>query len=280
MRKTKKVLLIAGVLASSLLLGACSQKKVENNDEKTLKVAMECIYAPYNWTQSNDKNGAVQISGSNDYVYGYDVMMAKHICEELGYKLEVVKSDWDSLVPAVVSGKVDAVIAGQSITSERLESVDFTKPYYYASVVTLSKKDGKYADATKLSQLEGAKVTSQLNTIWYDLCAPQIKNADILPAQESAPAALVALNAGAVDVVITDMPTAMAAVVAYPDFKILEFDKNDDYEVSDEEVNIGISVQKGNKELLDKLNSVLDKMTKEDFEKMMKDAISVQPLGE
>ena len=88
---------------------------VKADEKKTLKVAMECGYAPYNWTQPDDSNGAVQISGSSDYAYGYDVMMAKHICEELGYDLEIVKLDWDSLVPAVQSGKVDCVIAGQFI---------------------------------------------------------------------------------------------------------------------------------------------------------------------
>lgn len=84
----------------------------------TLRVAMECAYAPYNWTQSDDSNGAVQISGSSDYAYGYDVMMAKKIAEELGMELEIVRSDWDSLIPALQSDKVDCVIAGQSITSE------------------------------------------------------------------------------------------------------------------------------------------------------------------
>ena len=96
---------------------------VQAEEKKTLKVAMECSYAPYNWTQPDDSNGAVPISGSSDYAYGYDVMMAKKICDELGYDLEIVKLDWDSLVPAVQSGKVDCVIAGQSITSERLHSL-------------------------------------------------------------------------------------------------------------------------------------------------------------
>ena len=68
-------------------------------------------------------------------------MMAKKIADTLGYELEIVKLDWDSLVPAVQSGKVDCVIAGQSITSERLQSVDFTEPYYYATIVTLVKSE-------------------------------------------------------------------------------------------------------------------------------------------
>ena len=60
----------------------------DSGEKKTLRVGMECAYAPYNWTQSDDSNGAVPISGSSDYAYGYDVMMAKHICEELGWDLE------------------------------------------------------------------------------------------------------------------------------------------------------------------------------------------------
>lgn len=282
--------LLSIVLAATMVVGltACggsasdqSEKSTEAAGKKTLKVAMECGYAPYNWTQSDDSNGAVPIKDSKNYAYGYDVMMAKKIADELGYDLEIVKLDWDSLVPAVQSGTVDCVIAGQSITSERLEMVDFSDPYYYASIITLVKNDGQYADAKGISDLAGATCTSQLGTIWYDVCLPQIQDANIQPAQESAPAMLVALESGRTDVVVTDMPTGMAAVVAYPDFKLLDFaGSGDDYEVSDEEINIGISVQKGNTELLEGINSVLATMTTDDYDAMMNEAISVQPLSE
>ena len=117
MRKSKmwRMLTVAAV-AASMTCGIIGVQSVSADDKKTLKVAMECGYAPYNWTQPDDSNGAVQISGSSDYAYGYDVMMAKKIADELGYDLEIVKLDWDSLVPAVQSGQVDCVIAGQSIT--------------------------------------------------------------------------------------------------------------------------------------------------------------------
>lgn len=250
-------------------------------NDNVLTVAMECGYAPYNWTQPDDSNGAVQIKDSPDYAYGYDVMMAKHIAEELGMDLEIVKLDWDSLVPAVQSGTVDCVIAGQSITSDRLEMVDFTEPYYYASIITLVKADGPYANAASVADLAGATCTSQQNTVWYDTCLPQIPDANILPAQESAPAMLVALDADKCDIVVTDQPTGLAACVAYPDFKLLDFSGTDGaFQVSDEEINIGISIQKGNTELKDKINSVLDKMTPEDYTNMMNDAIAVQPLSE
>ena len=252
----------------------------EADGKKVLKVAMECSYAPYNWTQPNDANGAVPISGGSDFAYGYDVMMAKKIADELGYGLEIVKLDWDSLVPAVQSGKVDCVIAGQSITSARLQSVDFTDPYYYATIVSLVKSGGKYENAKSVSDLDGATGTSQLNTIWYDSCLPQVPNANIQPAMESAPAMLVALSSGRCDLVVTDKPTGQAALIAYPDFKLLDFAGTEgDYKVSDEDTNIGISLKKGNTELKDAINGVLSKMTKADFDKTMEEAISVQPLS-
>lgn len=274
----KKILALLLVMLMALSLSACSKKA---DDKKVLRVAMECAYAPYNWAQPDDSNGAVKIAGSTDYAYGYDVMMAKKIAEKLGYELEIVKLDWESLIPALQSGDVDAVIAGQSITAKRLEQVDFSTPYYYASIVTLVKKDGPYASATGISGLSGGKCTSQLGTIWYDICLPQIKDAEILPAQETAPAMLVALNAGTVDFVVTDMPTAMAAVSVYKDMKILDFTGSEDnFIVSEEEINLGISVKKGNAELLKGINEVLATMTVDDYEAMMNEAISVQPLAE
>ena len=69
-------------------------------EDGVLTIAMECAYAPYNWTQSDDSNGAVPIKDSTEYANGYDVMMAKKICEANGWELEIVRTDWDSLCPA------------------------------------------------------------------------------------------------------------------------------------------------------------------------------------
>lgn len=277
-KKIASVLLV--LMLSVAFVFANGSKEASSSSSNTLKVAMECGYAPYNWTQTTDANGAVKISGSTEYAYGYDVMMAKLIAEKLGKDLEIVKLDWDSLVPAVQSGTVDCVIAGQSITSDRLQMVDFTTPYYYASIVCLVNEGSKYENAQGISDLKGAVCTSQQNTVWYDVCLPQIENANILPAQESAPAMLVALSAGRVDLICTDMPTAQAALVAYPSFRLLDFTESDDnFVVSQEEINIGISVSKNNPELTAAINEVLATLTVDDYNKMMDEAISVQPLS-
>ncbi len=259
---------------------AAEETTAASGEKKVLKVAMECAYAPYNWTQPDDSNGAVPINDSNEYAYGYDVMMAKKICDELGYDLQIVRLDWDSLIPAVSTGQVDCVIAGQSITEERLQAVDFTEPYYYATIVTLVKNGSKYADAKSVADLAGATCTSQQSTIWYDTCLPQIQDANILAATASAPDMLMSLNADKCDLVVTDQPTGKGALVAYPDFKLLEFGGGeDDFQVTDEDINIGISLKKGNTELKEAIDSVLSKMTKDDFSAMMDEAISVQPLA-
>ena len=280
----KKLITFTAVVLLSLsfvFAGGSKESTTSSDGTKTLRVAMECGYAPYNWTQTTDANGAVKISGSSDYAYGYDVMMAKYIAEQLGYNLEIVKLDWESLVPAVQSGTVDCVIAGQSITSDRLQMVDFTTPYYYASIICLVDKDSKYASAKGVRDLADATVTSQQNTVWYNVCLPQIPDANILPAQESAPAMLVALSAGRVDLVCTDMPTGQAALVAYPNFRLLDFSgTDDDFKVSQEEINIGISVSKKNPELKEAINSVLATLTVDDFNRMMNEAIAVQPLAQ
>lgn len=248
-------------------------------EDGVLTVAMECAYAPYNWSQSDDSNGAVAISNApGEYANGYDIMMAKLLCEKNGWDLEIMRLDWDSLVPAVQNGTVDCVIAGQSMTAERAKAVDFAGPYLYASIVCLAKEGTAQADAAGISELSGS-CTSQLGTVWYDTCLPQIEDAEIMSAAESAPAMLMALETGTVDFICTDMPTAQGALVAYPDMVILDFsDSDDNFEVSDEDINIGISLMKGNTVLKEALDSVLSTMTADDFNAMMADATAIQPI--
>ena len=296
----KKFLTLLMALSMCLSLAACggsSEETAETPDsgetageegavssgveDGVLTIAMECAYAPYNWSQSDDSNGAVPIKDSTEYANGYDVMMAKKICEANGWELEVVRTDWDSLVPGVQTGIYDAVIAGQSMTAERMEQVDFAGPYYYASIVCVTKADSPYANAAGLSDLSGGTCTAQIATIWYDTCLPQIEGAQIQTAAETAPAMLMALETGTVDFICTDMPTAMGAVSAYPDMKILDFSgSDDDFQVDEGDINIGISVMKGNTELKDAIDSVLSTMTADDFNAMMDEAIAIQPLNQ
>ena len=277
----KKLVLIAFALMLILAVPASAQEAIPGVEDGVLTVAMECAYAPYNWAQPDDSNDAVPIKDTMLYANGYDVMTAKAICEANGWQLEILQLDWDSLIPAVQAGICDAVIAGQSMTSERMESVDFAGPYLYASIVCLTKKDSPFASAKGISDLSGGSCTSQSGTIWYDSCLPQIPDAKVGMPAESAPAMLMAVESGTVDFVCTDMPTAQGALIAYPDLVILDFSgTDDDFEVSEEEINIGISVQKGNTALVDAINAFLKDKTADDFNALMEEAIKIQPLSE
>lgn len=105
----------------------------------TLRISMECAYAPFNWTQTTATNGAVPL-GNGTYANGYDVQIAKYIAAELGMTLEIVPNEWESLIPAVQSGSVDGIIAGMSPTDERREQVDFSDCYYRSNLVVIYKK--------------------------------------------------------------------------------------------------------------------------------------------
>ncbi len=253
-------------------------------EDGVFTVGMECAYAPYNWMQMDDSNGAVPISNvPGSYANGYDVMIAKKICEANGWELEIVSSAWDSLTPAVQSGTMDANIAGQSMTAERMQEVDMAGPYYYATIVCVTTKDSPYASATSIADLAGGTCTAQSGTIWYDSCLPQIPDANIQSPAETAPALIMQLQTGTVDFICTDMPTAMGAVAKDDNLVILNFSGTDgDFQFASEEeraenVNIGIAVQKGNTALKDAIDAVLSTMTEDDFNALMDEAISIQP---
>jgi len=122
-------------------VGALALNSTKTDTSKgTLKIAMECAYKPFNWTQTTAANGAVAIEGkAGMYANGYDVQVAKYIAAELGMKLEIYQYDWESLIPAVQSGAIDGIIAGMSPTAEREQEVDFTECYYNSNLVVIYK---------------------------------------------------------------------------------------------------------------------------------------------
>ena len=134
------VQLSAGKEVTSLVL--TSEKPT--NPVGTLKVGMECAYAPFNWTDMGEATlGAVAISGEgkeNMYANGYDVQIAQYVANKLNMTLEIYSYEWDGLIPALDSGALDAIIAGMSPTAEREEQIDFTDVYYSSNLVIIYKK--------------------------------------------------------------------------------------------------------------------------------------------
>ena len=291
MRKISLILALVMIFTLCAAFVSCNNDPGEQGtpsdipgvEDGVLTVGMECMYAPYNWTQLDDSNGAVPIANNpGAYANGYDVMIAKKVCEKYGWKLEVMALEWGGLNPALSAETLDVVIAGQSMTADRMLEVDMAGPYYYATIVCLAKKGTPNANATSIQDLTGY-CTAQSGTIWYDSCLPQIEGADIQAAAESAPAMIMALTSGTVDFVCTDLPTADGAVAKNPDLVVLNFSGTDgDFQFADEteraeNVNIGVSVKKGNTQLKDAIDAVLSEMTVADFNALMNQAIDIQP---
>ena len=290
MRRIIAIALAAIMLLTLAACGAAPQNETQSTAENipgsnnnVLTVGMECAYAPYNWTQIDDSNGAVPIVNSpGTYANGYDVMIAKRIADYYGWDLEIMALEWDGLHPALNAGTIDVAIAGQSMTADRMAEVDMAGPYYYATIVCLTRADSPLANATSIADLTGT-CTSQSGTIWYDTCLPQIEGAQIQSPAASAPDMITALATGMVDFVCTDLPTADGAVAKNPDLVVLNFAGTEgDFRFATEEeraenVNIGVSVGKGNTELQQMLDTYLDTMTEEDFNRIMNEAIAIQP---
>ncbi|MCX7841832.1 MAG: transporter substrate-binding domain-containing protein, partial [Clostridia bacterium] len=219
----KMLLLVSVVLVLSILLTACGTSGSKSGGE-TFKVGMEAGYAPFNWTQNDDSNGGVKIDGSAEYAGGYDVEIAKRIAEGLGKKLVIVKTEWDGLVPALTSGKIDAIIAGMSPTAERKKTIDFSANYYKSDLVMVVKKGGKFEGASSIDDFKGAKITAQLNTFHYSVI-DQIQGVDKQPAMDNFPAMRVALESGVIDGYVSERPEGVSAEAANQNFKMIEFKK-------------------------------------------------------
>lgn len=252
--------------------------QAEESEKPILRVGMECNYAPFDWTQSDDSNGAVAIFGAEgQYANGYDVIVAKELAEELGYELQIHKVEWTGLIPALQTDKIDAIIAGMCMTDERKLSIDFSDVYYTADIVVMTMKDNKYASAKSLKDLGGAKMTTQMGTNWYDML-PQVEGAELTPALDTVTSVILAVTSGTSDAVIVDRPTAVSAQLSNPDIVILDLSEGD-FVVSSGDVDMGIGIKKGNTELLEKVNEYISTLTAEDREAFMQEAASVQPLA-
>lgn len=253
-----------------------SQKPADGADAaKEFRVGLECNYAPFNWTQSEQTEDSVVIP-SGGFAGGYDVQIAKMIADGLGRKLVIVKTEWDGLTPAVTSGKIDAIIAGMSPTAERAVTIDFTDAYYESDLVVVVKKDSAYANAKALSDFSNAKITGQLNTFHYSVI-DQIPEVKKQTAMENFPAMIVALNSGKIDGYISERPGAVSAISSNPELTFVAFDEGKGFEASPEDVSIAVGLKKGS-DLKDKINEILKGISKEKRQELMDKAVANQPL--
>lgn len=232
--KMKKLVSVLLVAACSVSLVACGGKKEEEKkaeEDKTLVMATNAEFPPYEYYEGEE-------------VVGIDVDIAKAVAEELGMELKIEDMAFDSVIPAVSSGKADIALAGLTVTDERKENLNFTDTYAKATQVIIVKEDSAIAGP---DDLEGKKIGVQLGTTG-DLYASDIKDAEVEQYNKGFEAVQATMQ-GKIDAVIIDSEPAKEFVAEAEGLKIL------DEAFTEEEYAIGIA--KDNEELLEKVNKAL-----------------------
>ena len=162
----RKVLAACLALMVCVTMTACGGSDSSSEEKTTLVVGMECNYAPFNWTVTEESDTTMPIENASGYADGYDVQIAKMIAEELGMDLQIKKIAWDGLQPALESGEIDMIIAGMTADEEREQGADFTTPYYESEMVMIVRADDALANATTLEDFSGKNVVGQISTTY------------------------------------------------------------------------------------------------------------------
>ena len=281
-RTIRRILAITLILVMAMSLVACgninggTENKDDGETKAVLKVGMECNYAPYNWSQKTDADGAVKISNVADmYANGYDVQVAKNIADSLGMELEIYAYEWDSLVPAVQAGTLDLIIAGMSPTAERRAKVDFSESYWNSNLVVITRKDGNLTSATTLADLDGKKIAAQSGTSHLTALESQTK-ADIQEMSDFT-TMLLALSAKTIDGYVAEEPTAMSYCTETSDYTYIPFKNNETgFTVPVDDTSIAVGVKKGS-ELLAKVNAYIATFTTEQQTELLQKMVSLAP---
>lgn len=245
MKKFKNILigLVVGVVAIGGLVAIFNkngekevnaQNEVSTEKEKIIMVT-EAGFAPYEFYDGEE-------------IVGVDVEIAKKIAEKTGKELEIKDTDFDSIINEVKTGKADFAAAGLSITEERLEEVDFSIEYAVSKQVVLVKND---SEITKVDDLNGKKVAVQLGTIADLVLSDEYPEVELVQHKKYL-LAVEDLKADKVDAIVLDSLPAEEIIKVNTDFKILDEELLTD--------KYGIAVQKGNTELLNSINEVLQEL--------------------
>ena len=235
--------IVAPLAATSLLLAACGADDSSSSDGEITKIVAgtEATYAPFEYL--DDKGNVVGIDA--------DILAA--ISEEIGVEIEVKNVGWDPMLSQVTSGEIDMGAAAITIREDRLETYDFTDPYYEASLLIVTKED---SSVKTLEDLKDEKVAVQINTTGH-LAAQDLqgKGSTNILAYENFSVALTEVLTGAAEAAIGDNAVILEYIKNNPDAGLKTIE-DDSFAVD----YFGFMVKKGNKELLDLLNEGLQKI--------------------
>lgn len=226
----KKIIVLLFMI---LLVTGCGKK-----DDNKLIMVTEAGFAPYEYY-------------SNGEIVGVDVDIAKEIAASMGKELVIKDIAFDSIINEVKTGKADFGAAGISYSEERAKNVDFTINYSTSKQVVIVKND---SGITNIGDINGKKIAVQLGSIADTYVSSTYKDASVVR-QKKYLAAIEDLNTGKVDCVVMDLLPAEQILKTNSGLKILDGALVED--------SYGMIVKKGNKELLDNINKVLEKLKNE-----------------
>lgn len=234
MKKSVKVLALGLTACMLFALAGCAKSGLKQKDK--LIMATNAEFEPFEYMDSGK-------------IVGIDVDMATQIAKDMGVTLDVENMNFDSVIPSVVSGKMDIGVAGISKTPDREKSVDFSEAYYDASQVIIVKKDN--TAVTGQDALKGKKIAVQKGTTGDDLASKLTSDANMERFNASTDA-VTELKNGKVDAVIIDSFPAKVFVKQNSDLKIAGQPLTSE--------SYCIAVKKGNATLLKKINASIEKM--------------------
>ena len=229
--------------ANSAATDGSSGALQEIKDSGKLVVGTCADYPPYEWHLVQD---------GEDQIIGFDIDIAQAIADELGVELEVKDMDFDGLIPALSTGKIDMIIAGMNPTEERKQSVDFTDIYYtQKDALVIKSEDAK--DFRSEDDLKKASLATQKATIQETYLLENFPGAEI----QSVPklnTAILYLVTGKVDAVLMVETVARRYV-----------EENEGLEIADSDVSStpnesAIAVAKDSEDFLEEVNDILDEM--------------------
>lgn len=236
MKRLSKVLVSVCVMAVALVaMAGCGSK---SGSADTIKFGTNAEFPPFEFISANG------VIGEYD---GIDIAIAKKIGEELGKEATIENMEFDSLLVALQNGQIDAVIAGMTVTDERKEAVNFSTPYYTATQVMIVKED---SDIAKATDMEG-KTIAVVQGYTGETCVQEM-GYDYEAFKKGTECIMELVN-GKCDVVVIDSATAQKYVSDNKGIKIVE----DSSAFESEEY--AIAIQKGNDELLEKVNAAVEK---------------------
>ena len=274
----RKIFLLIVLFTAVLTVSACSTEGgFDLITETEIVVGLEAAYAPFNWATPTENGFTVPIANQTGfYADGFDVVMAQEIADALGLTLVIRAIEWDGLIPALLAGEIDLIVAGMSPTSERAQTVAFSDPYFQSEQVMVVRNDGNYADASSLADFTGARVVAQLGTLQDDLI-DQITGVNRQAALNDYASLVTALLNNASDAFVAELPVAMGIVAANPSLSYITFIDGNGFTVTPEDVTVSVALRQEDTALLSAINDALNAISTETRNGYMEAALSRQP---